>query len=402
MKVQKFFVYFSLVFIFFFFSCEKEKKKNGDDILIQDVKEWTKPFSTPHYVLSYGGYIFVTNPDISYGENFQTNYGDGFITILREDTLGVINIIKTTGKNPTHISAFKNEIYVVNTGEYYWDNEKNLMFPKTSGGIDIFNLNEIEYLKKPSFHISIPISKNNPLVGAPGGIAIIKLTNPSRIYAYIGSGTAGVLFKVDLENKKLLRGEENPIEVVTKKGNQMTYPLPYPENFISILNFNTDEIYFLDPVNDTLNPPPFNQPISAGKTSDMEGPIHAAFRDDKKYPDLFVLMSISNSITSVDTRYAPSEGINPDFAVTGVAPNRIYFNQGKIFVVNSLSNNVQLIDLENNINLNPFITLPEKSNPYDISISYRKGKLTGYITSLMTNSLVVVDLENGKEIATIK
>ena len=80
-----------------------------------------------------------------------------------------------------------------------------------------------------------------------------------------------------------------------------------------------------------------------------------------------VLMTIANAVYRVDTSSQPFE-VDDRAASTGLATHRLQINKGYAYVVNSLSNNLQRIELSNRRSERPFTVFDVGSNPLGLAM----------------------------------
>ncbi len=79
---------------------------------------------------------------------------------------------------------------------------------------------------------------------------------------------------------------------------------------------------------------------------------------------------------------------------TGSAPNQILLKDNSLFIVNSMDNAIQKIELTDGpTETNPFVSLPEGSNPYFMTIDSNNEL---FVTNLMGNSYTRVKLDTPK------
>jgi YVTN family beta-propeller protein len=108
---------------------------------------------------------------------------------------------------------------------------------------------------------------------------------------------------------------------------------------------------------------------------------------------LLVANSTGYTVSAVD----PAAGtVTLDAFKTGKAPNQVAIAGGKIFVVNSLSNSVQVLDTAAFAPLGT-IEIGTGANPMNILVSGTKG----YVACLLTNDVRVVNLATGTVVKSI-
>ena len=81
---------------------------------------------------------------------------------------------------------------------------------------------------------------------------------------------------------------------------------------------------------------------------------------------------------------------------TGTFPNEMLLNDGALYLVNSGDNAIQKIDLSDNTNTNPFISLPANSNPYYMTIDNNEL----FVANLTGNSYSRVMLDDASNVTT--
>ncbi|MBM4387410.1 MAG: hypothetical protein FJ088_06690, partial [Deltaproteobacteria bacterium] len=209
--------------VFFLFSCSGGEKTDKEvienDVAVKEVIENdvavneedstnNQPsFSTPQGIIAAGGMIVVTNPAFDM-TNFT--FGDGFITIIDKTKLDVVNLIKTSKKNPQYLAADGKNLYVVCTGGTAWDMDTSTVKPVSEGSIEVFALATLKTATAPDKILAVPPGTGNKLFGAPGKMVI----STDEKTAFVGSTTAGILFKVDLAEMKVVNNSDNPITIV--------------------------------------------------------------------------------------------------------------------------------------------------------------------------------------------
>ena len=103
------------------------------------------------------------------------------------------------------------------------------------------------------------------------------------------------------------------------------------------------------------------------------------------YADVFVINSTSETISKIDLE---NGDVDNAFCVTGSMPNRLAFWENKIYVVNSGDNNLGIFDVETGESLGS-IFIEDSANPYDIEIVENYA----FVTAALTNKLYKVNLE---------
>lgn len=246
-------------------------------------------FNNPEgLAISDNGLIFVGNTEFNGG-----NVGPGFVTVINATTRTVVNKIPTHQKNPQFIFARGNTVYVVNSGQLGFDAGCQCFRPLTDGGVDIIDATTATTAVQPNFNIPIPLDPAFPLRGYPGGFGI----SPDGKKAYIGSNS-GVLYKVDLENRLLMRGNTNPIFVTPNAADNLVNVKIDSKGIAWILSFNEDLAYILDQSTDLVQTPSISLNADVNL---LEGPGDLAFFENGDFPDVYVIMSVSERLSAIIT-----------------------------------------------------------------------------------------------------
>ncbi len=104
---------------------------------------------------------------------------------------------------------------------------------------------------------------------------------------------------------------------------------------------------------------------------------------------LLIINNLAESLSAVDLRTGTIT--HTESNVYGLAPNAITVHNGRGYVVNSLSHDISVIDLEDYSVLET-ISLPGGSNPWSMVFT---GLNEAYVTSYMYNRVYVLDVSRG-------
>jgi len=263
----------------------------------------TGRFEEPSGVKVVGNTAYVSNNNLN--EFFSPN-GNGFITVIDLEADSAF-VVQAGGANSGNFLLAGDELFFVNSG--------NILFnPVTSGftcdplftpSINVINTNS----NTISNLIPIPLSDTNSNVCLPGSIA----ATPGNEFGYIGLGLVGALLKVDLVDKVMVNGSDNPIlispdlEVLNN-----TASVVIDENGIGFTAlFNTDQIAVFNTENDIVNPFPAIAPFPSGlrafnpDSELFDGVQELSLRQgtpglDFTGPNLFFITGISSQLGSVN------------------------------------------------------------------------------------------------------
>lgn len=342
-------------------------------------------FSAPEGIAAHPRWILVGNTAFHY-EGSNPSWGRGFITIIGRNDHRVVSTINSSQPNPREVTIAGDKAYVVNAGTFIVG-PNGLATVTSGGGIDIIDLSTNKPPTTILANIPLPPSTDDRRIGGFGRLAV----SPDGRWGYLGSGTRGDVFKVDLERQELVRGPNNPIVLfATPKGSNGLTTVKRMDNDLVVLNYNTDELCISADWNGDLER---RRCQSAGVNAELlEGPIDAARTPDGA---LLVLMTIANAVYRVDTSTNPFT-VQHRFAATGLASNRIFVRDEYAYIVNSMSNNIQRITVADGSTRLPFAVLPVASNPFDMVITDSSVGTFGWVTLLAQDDVAVIDFDTAE------
>jgi DNA-binding beta-propeller fold protein YncE len=236
--------------------------------------------------------------------------------------------------------------------------------------------------------IELTLSEKNPLVGMPGSIVLLNG------FAYIGSGTAPVVYKVDLSQKKVVNGADAPIWIISNaEATAGMIKLFTDGTTIYALNFNSDQIFAIDPAaGDKVKP--------LGTLGDdpekMEGPMAGVSVQGGKH-QVYVVMNMADTLWGVTTNPFAAEKVT----ATGAAPNAIAAHDGILYIANSMDNNISSFDVSTE-KARPFASLDTGADPWDLTVVKAGDKTMVFVTAYMGKAVYVFDAATGKEIGRVE
>ena len=125
----------------------------------------------------------------------------------------------------------------------------------------------------------------------------------------------------------------------------------------------------------------------------------ASYKRD--FPDKSREVFITNDRAETISVFQPDSGkLHNDVFPVGRAPNDIFFYDGKLFVVCSLDNSIEIYD-ESTFSYEGDTYLGSGKNPYSIIGDASGGSPTAYVPNYADDSVSVIDLDKEKVIATI-
>ncbi len=352
----------------------------------------TARLARPEGLVAAGGHVFVTNT------NFQDDFtfGPGFVTVINTLSRTQVAEIPTSQPNPQFAAEAGPYVLVTCTGRTAWDASQNENTVTTDGALDFIPISGVAGRADVAFSIPIPIPSDagrDTRLGAPGDIAV----TPDGRYAYIASGTRADLFKVDLQDRALLRGTERPISLFDHDLNETLSVSMGADGLLYVAVFSRDEVWRLDPANDRFIQPPLSVDGIAGE---LEGPIDIVWRDDAQHPDVFVLMTISQAVATIDY-FTDIPLIDAEAWTTGGMPNRLKWHRGNLYVVQSGENNLTRINPGAERVESPWLALEPGDNPWDMAVHVGSRGSTAYVSNFGSNTISVIDLSAAEVIGRI-
>ncbi len=256
-------------------------------------------FEEPSGVTLVDGKLFVTNNNL---DPMFSPMGPGFITIIDFSTLELVDFVEASGAHSASPALIGGLLWVLNSGNTLFDLDTFLFSCDTDfpPSIDIIDPETGSIIGS----IPIPLSPLNPDVCFPFTLA----PTPDGRFAYMGLGIVGALLKVDLLNRILVRGTDDPIFITDLDIENQIEDIKFtPDGLGFMALFNTDQIAVLDSNTDTVNPFPFITPFPAGLKAFepgidfVEGVQFLALAPQGMFPDIYYITAISSQLNSIDT-----------------------------------------------------------------------------------------------------
>ena len=224
---------------------------------------------------------------VNFGDASQgvpTEYASGMVAVINLGTFQFERFINVGTVNPTvcHAGA-ANQLFIVCTGELQFDSSFTPR-AESDGEVVFYNTNTQEIVHRANLGRTLPSA----------------IVSPNMDAAYVGSNLKGEAYKIRLDSGAVLRGPSNPIALT----GEFTYVSGFaglPGLGVVALSFNTDEAFFIDPVDDSVSKAPFTQPFNFKESGTFFGGLqHAAFYDTEGAKKLFVLFGVANQAGVVD------------------------------------------------------------------------------------------------------
>lgn len=251
----------------------------------------TPALEAPTGVAVLGGVALVANSHFV-GPGFEP--GSVEVFEVGEASLTHLGRVQTSALNPLDVvaDAARRRFYVVQGGELGTTGQSGSFVPQTPGAVDVLSLDALldgRLNEAVEAVVSLPLNDALPEAGSPRTLVM----TPAQDVAYLPSGTAPHLYKLDLESLTLLRGTEDPIEVYLGEGNQLTGLAMRADGVGYVTAFNQDALYMFDASCDASVLGPFE----LGNAALLEGPIDLAY--DAARGQALVLLNLSSALSVV-------------------------------------------------------------------------------------------------------
>ena len=349
-----------------------------------------KAFHSPQGIAASDKYVLVANSAL-YMEGPLARWGAGFVTIIDRRTRTVVSKIPTSAPNTQTVLVRGDKAYVVNSGGTKYTG--GMVTPASDGSVDIIDLSSTPPTEVDR-SIPLPLGNKDPRIGSFGDL----LPDPSGKIAFLGSGTRGDLFKVDLVAGKVLRGADNPIALFPTKAdyNGLTKLFPWGSDGIAVINLNSEELCLSrDWAGDLAKRTCHSIKVQKNQ---LAGPVDLAWDVDGS---ALVLATLANALYRVDVSATPFK-VTGKCTSTGLSPNRIQLRGEYGYIINSLTANLQRMEPKTCASKNPFVVFPTGSNPYDMVITAEQEGDLAWVTLFKHHAVALINLKTGKILGRIK
>lgn len=336
-------------------------------------------FTSPEGIAAANGFVYVADPAATYDtDKGKMVYGQAHMVVIDATKQGfpwVVADINVDAKNLQTVTTTGTRVCAVASGTATYDTKTSKMIPESPGKLFCMPLAADSF----DIKIDLPLSTKNPLIGLPGSIVILGG------FAYIGSGTAPVVYKVDLKNQALVNGADNPIRLLSNAGGATGMARLFTDGTtIYALDFNNDSIYSIDPATDKVTP--------LGQFGDdpekMEGPMAGLVATDNK---VYAVMNMANSLWQI----TPDPFAATKVGATGATPNAIVEvpSMNSLFIANSMDNNITMYDLATKAFTTPYARLDPGADPWDLAAMKVNNKTMLFVTAYMEKAVYVFEMD---------
>jgi len=216
----------------------------------------TGRFAGPSAVAVVGNTGYVANNNLDSSTFIPS--GPGILTVINLENDSSFTM-QVNGFSSNNLTVVGNELFITNGGNINFNVVSSTFVcdPIFPPSVDVLNTGSNTITDS----IPIPLSNVNDTVCFPDSFA----ATPDGEFGYLGLGLVGALLKIDLVNKVLVNGTENPIIVTDLSGLNNTSGIAIDSNGIGFTSlFNSDQIAVFNTSNDEINPFPAIAPFPAG------------------------------------------------------------------------------------------------------------------------------------------
>ena len=299
----------------------------------------------------------------------------------------VKNRVATRQPNPQKLALYGEQVVVLSTGPITYDFETGDSTSGGPGGLDLLDTSTLDDAAQASAHIALAPSAEDAHVGAPVDLVVYGER------AYVTSATSNALFVVDLAQKVLERGPENPVlyggdapDVRLTTGSITSGP-----DRLYIADFNADAVHVVDPATNTVSPCAVDVGLSP---MDLEGATAPRVEGEHLYVLLALAQAVRRvSLADLERAATAAAGACPEVPVetftdtTGMIPNDLVFGGGALHIVSSGDNAVYRYDARGE-RTKTYVLMPG-SNPWSAAVSVDGRHLA--VTEWVSGAVSLID-----------
>lgn len=349
-------------------------------------------FAGPQGVAVAGGLAFVANANPGYAGQTLV-YGPASVTVVRLSDGEVLRVLPLEARNAGAVAAAGNRVVVACSGPTAFDGQ--VVRPAGDGAVVVLDAATVVATGRPERVIPLPRSAAHPLVGYPSSLALFD----GGRTAWLGSGTAPALFRVDLDTGAVLRGADDPVALGDLDAQDTVVVRAGPRDTMLAGRFEADEVQVLDPATG-LPSAVLPGPFPVGSAGQPDGVLDLAVRPGGT-PDVYVLLGLASKVAALDTVQGPA-ATRHTFARTGTFPNRLVLDGDRLLVVNSGDNNVTALDAVTGASLGRVVKFAAGTNPYDLALWDDGADHYAAVTGQKADVLLLVDRVAGTVVREVR
>jgi DNA-binding beta-propeller fold protein YncE len=237
----------------------------------------------------HNGHLYVPRSEVlafaEFGSGNRSTYGPGLFTD--------VNFAAAAPTGESWASVGSNPQYAV-------FNEPLDLLLIVSGGELNFSADFTPYVSSPSYLELYSVDGDITLLGqvslglsGAGAIAI----SPDGRTAYLGNSLNGNLYKVDIDNRTVLRGLDNPIILTEAFTYISDVELTSDGRQVLATSFNTDELFIFPSATDTPGTGAYPEPLDMSQGQDLLAGAAGVELDGQGH--VYVLNAIANSVNRI-------------------------------------------------------------------------------------------------------
>lgn len=237
----------------------------------------------------HDGHLYVPRSQVlafaEFGSGDPTTYGPGlFSDVDFSAAPPTSSAEESLGHNPQYAiyNTALELLCIVSGGELNFD-AGFAPYVSSSSYLELY-----EFSPEPQLVASIDLG----LSGA-GAIAL----SPDGRIAYLGNSLNGNLYKIDIANRTVLRGLENPIPLTREFTFISDVEVTADGRYVLATSFNTDELYIFPSATDMPGSGAYPDPLDMSQGADLLAGAAGVELDGKG--NAFVLNAIANSVNKV-------------------------------------------------------------------------------------------------------
>jgi DNA-binding beta-propeller fold protein YncE len=312
---------------------------------------------------------------------------EGYVTVVDPATGEVKNRVATRQPNPQKLALYGEQVVVLSTGPIIYDFDSGDSSSGGPGGLDLLDVATLDDATEASAHVELAPSADDAHLGAPVDLVV----HGDR--AYVTSATSNAVFVVDLAQKRLERGPQDPLFFGGEPpGVRLTTgSITRGPERLYIADFNGDAVHVLDPASNSVSPCPVDVGLSP---MDLEGATAPRVEGEH----LYVLLALAQAVRRValadlERAATAAAGACPTVPVetftetTGMIPNDLVFADGALHVVSSGDNAVYRYDAGGE-RTKTYALMPG-SNPWSAAVSADGRHLA--VTEWVSGAVSLID-----------
>jgi outer membrane protein assembly factor BamB len=190
-------------------------------------------FDGPAGIAALGQFVYVGNVQFD-GEE----YGAGAVTVIDRRSREVLGSVATVRQNPQALDVVDGRLMAVDSGAFGFDDDG--AFETGEAAIELWTPTEDPL--QPDVETIVLPPTDDRTIGIPGRPAD---GNESPV-VYFPSGTAPVVFALDLQTSQWRRGSDDPIRLYETTRDALHHAAMGADGVLYVTAFNEDKLFLVD------------------------------------------------------------------------------------------------------------------------------------------------------------